>query len=46
MTKMPITQNIEHFFRGAFSVDIVLISFHNQSLKLLLQKKKDLPIKE
>ena len=46
MTKKLITKNIDHFFRGAFSVDIVLITFHNQSLKLLLQKKKDLPIKE
>lgn len=34
---------LDHFFRGAFSIDIVLLTYHDKSLKVLLQKKKDLP---
>lgn len=35
--------NLNHFFRGAFSIDIVLICFRNKKLKVLLQEKTDLP---
>jgi len=41
--KTPNQNSLDHFFRGAFSIDMVLITFHNQKLKILLQEKKDLP---
>lgn len=33
--------SVEHFFRGAFSVDLVLITYHDGRLRLLLQKKDE-----
>lgn len=38
-----IATPIDHFFRGAFSVDIVLISFCKGKLKVLLQEKDEPP---
>ncbi len=46
MAKTPSNQNItiNDFFRGAFSVDIVIFTFHEGQLKVLLQEKNDEPI--
>ncbi|MFT5228286.1 MAG: 8-oxo-dGTP diphosphatase [Litorivivens sp.] len=35
--------SLDHFFRAAFSVDIVLITFHEKKLKILLQRKDAIP---
>ena len=40
---MPDSNSLDHFFRGAFSVDIVLLTFHARKLKVLLQSKNDVP---
>ena len=37
------SNSIDHFFRGAFSVDILLITYHDKKLKILLQEKKEIP---
>lgn len=37
------TISIDRFFRGAFSVDILLITYHDKKLKILLQEKKEIP---
>ena len=34
---------VDHFFRGAFSIDMVLITFTGNELKVLLQEKVDPP---
>jgi 8-oxo-dGTP diphosphatase len=34
---------LEHFFRGAFSVDLALFTFHEGKVKILLQKKDEEP---
>lgn len=36
---------IDHFFRGAFSIDMVLITYIDGELKVLLQKKTEMPHK-
>ncbi len=38
--------SLDSFFRGAFSIDIVLITFHEKRLKILLQEKKGIPFKD
>jgi 8-oxo-dGTP diphosphatase len=38
--------SLDHFFRGAFSIDIVLFTFHNGTLQILLQEKSDLPFED
>lgn len=35
--------SIDHFFRGAFSVDLAVITFHEGKLKLLLEEKTEHP---
>ncbi len=35
--------SIDHFFRGAFSVDIVIITYNNNDLHFLLEKKSETP---
>ena len=40
------TNSLESFFRGAFSIDIVLITFHEKRLKILIQEKKGIPFKD
>ena len=40
-TNKAFSNSIDHFFRGAFSVDIVLITFHSGKLKILLQEKDE-----
>ncbi len=37
------TISLDRFFRGAFSVDILLITYHDKKLKILLQQKKEIP---
>jgi 8-oxo-dGTP diphosphatase len=37
------TISINDFFRGAFSVDIVIFTFHDGQLKVLLQEKDEVP---
>ncbi|MDA9267358.1 hypothetical protein N9P66_03205 [Salibacteraceae bacterium] len=40
----PITTiPVDHFFRGAFSIDMVLITFIDDELKVLLQEKNEPP---
>lgn len=36
---------IDDFFKGAFSVDIVIFTFHEGQLKILLQEKDEVPFK-
>lgn len=36
---------LEHFFRGAFSVDLALFTFHEGKVKVLLQEKDEDPYK-
>lgn len=38
--------SIDHFFRGAFSIDLVLITFKDGELKLLLQNKDEEPFRD
>ena len=48
MAKTKIVKDqlpVDHFFRGAFSIDLVLITYHEGHLKLLLQKKDEEPFK-
>ena len=35
---------VDHFFRAAFSIDLVLITFKDEELKVLLQEKSDRPV--
>lgn len=44
--KVKDNLTVDHFFRGAFSVDLVLITYHEGHLKLLLQKKDEEPFKD
>lgn len=37
---------LEHFFRGAFSVDLALFTFHEGKVKILLQEKEEDPYKD
>lgn len=36
-------QSVDIYFRGAYSIDIVLLSFYKGSLQVLLQNKTDVP---
>lgn len=43
--EIPTAQNaIDHFFKGAFSIDVVLFTYIDNQIKFLLQKKQDHPI--
>lgn len=41
--KQSLPNPIDHFFRGAISTNIVLITFTDEGLKVLLQQKEELP---
>jgi 8-oxo-dGTP diphosphatase len=45
LTKSNISTPLEHFFRGAFSVDLALFTFHEGKVKILLQVKDEEPFK-
>ena len=36
---------IDHFFRGAFSIDLVLLTFFDDELQVFIQVKDDIPVK-
>jgi 8-oxo-dGTP diphosphatase len=42
-TEKHYQNTLDLYFRGAFSVDIVLITYHDKKLKILLQEKKTFP---
>lgn len=45
-TKGVNSESLDHFFRGAYSIDIVVITFHLGRLKILLQKKEEAPYED
>ena len=42
-TEATASDSLDSFFRGAFSIDIVLITYHEKRLKILIQDKKGIP---
>ena len=45
LTKSHLSTPLEHFFRGAFSVDLALFTFQEGKVKILLQEKEEEPYK-
>lgn len=39
----PSFNSVDYFFRGAFSIDIVIISYYSKNLYILLQQKEEAP---